>query len=78
MTEPTDFKSTAPFHQRCEAFVLESVNPVNRVGPASQDTWWAGAAYQPLVPPCDSGTNEYTWKNTSQRCRSAVIFAAVL
>ena len=67
-----------PNGQRCEVFVLESVNPVN-VGwdqratraPAHRgvaDTWWAGAAYQPLVPPYDSGTNEYTGKNTSQRC----------
>jgi hypothetical protein len=39
-------------------------HPIRRVGPASNAsagppggvpaTWWAGAAYQPLVPPYDS------------------------
>ena len=30
--------------------------------------WWAGAAYQPLVPPYDAGRLNDTGENPSRRC----------
>ena len=47
------------------------VGPVSSASagpPRNRVNWWAGAAFQPLVPPCDSETCKFAGINPSRCC----------